>query len=102
MTRINRELGGDINANQFDHCPEYNEEDGVAKSFLVSKIPQKVRIQALQKTFEFDAGEKIHTEISRKYNDEILEKILQTTDLNLVEKFTDSRNYFADYLIVRE
>lgn len=101
LTRINRELGGDFDILQFEHHPEYNEEEGVAKSSLVSKTDQTIEIKALDKRVNFKKGEKIHTEISRKYNDEILKKILENTDFTIAGKFKDSKNYFADYILKR-
>lgn len=101
LTRMNRELGADFVVENFDHLPEYTEEEGVARSFLRSKVTQSVRIEALNKTFQFSEGEKIHTEISRKYNDEVLTRILMSTDFSICGKLTDSNNYFADYILER-
>ncbi len=99
LTRINNELGANINLHDFEHLATYEEEEGIARSFLVSKIEQEVRIEALDKIFKFEAGEKIQTETSRKYNEEILEKILADTDLKVVEKFTDCKSLFVDFLL---
>ena len=101
LNRINNELGGNFDLNHFEHQPEYNEEEGIAESFIVSTKPQKVAIKEMEKTFEFAEGEKIHTEISRKYNDDIVRKIIANADFNIVNKITDSKNYFADYILVR-
>jgi dimethylhistidine N-methyltransferase len=101
LERINRELQGNFNLDEFDHVPEYTEDEGIAKSFLVSKINQTVTIEALQKSFEFKKGEKIHTEISRKYNDTILNTILKDSQLKVLSKLTDSKKYFADYILVK-
>ncbi|WP_308993387.1 L-histidine N(alpha)-methyltransferase [Mariniflexile litorale] len=99
LARMNRELDADFDLNAFTHSPKYNEEEGIAESFLVSKIDQTVRIKVLDMTFNFYKNETIHTEISRKYNDSILEHILEHTDLNVKDKLTDSKNYFADYIL---
>lgn len=101
LDRINNELGGNFNLNQFKHQPEYDEKEGVAKSFIVSATNQTVEIKALGKTYLFTKGEKIHTEISRKYNDELIEKIISNTDFNLENKILDSKAYFADYILTR-
>lgn len=101
LDRINKELNADFDVDTFQHQPEYSEKEGVAKSFLVSTINQTATIKSINKTFSFVAGEKIHTEISRKYNDEVLNNILNNTDLKVKTKFTDSKNYFADYIINR-
>lgn len=102
LHRINKELDGEFELDHFEHQPEYEEEEGIAKSFLVSTKTQSVHIKSVNRTFDFKKGEKIHTEISRKYNDYILNQILEKTDFTITEKLTDSKNYFADYILTRE
>ncbi|TYB71487.1 L-histidine N(alpha)-methyltransferase [Bizionia saleffrena] len=99
LHRINSELEADFNLQQFSHTPEYSENTGIAKSFIVSDKNQNVTIGALNKTFQFKAGEKIHTETSRKYNDDVLGSILKNSDLSIVTKLLDSNKYFADYIL---
>lgn len=65
LARMNRELEGDFNLDQFEHYATYNPLSGLAQSFLVSKKRQKVQIKG--HLFEFEAGEIIHTENSKKY-----------------------------------
>ncbi|MFT6501038.1 MAG: dimethylhistidine N-methyltransferase [Crocinitomicaceae bacterium] len=101
LQRINNELGGDFNLNQFIHSPDFSEESGVAESSLVSTVRQSVRIQSLNETFHFEEGEKIHTEISRKYNDKIIKEIISKTSFTLETKISDSKAYFADYVLKR-
>ena len=101
LHRINNELGANFDVDQFDHELEYTQDEGIARSYLVSKIDQKVFIESLGKEYNFTKGERIHTEISRKYNDEILEKILFPTRFFLQGKLMDSKAYFADYILNR-
>lgn len=101
LERINRELGGDFVLDNFDHCPEYHEDEGIAFSYLVSLTEQNVYIESLNKRFKFAEGEKIHTEISRKYDDKTLNKIIAHTDFIIDGKITDSNNYFADFILKR-
>lgn len=101
LSRINQDLGGNFNLDHFKHQPEYDENEGIAKSFIVSTVEQNVEIKSIGKTFKFAAGEKIHTEISRKYNDELIQKILSNTDFKVEDKILDSENYFADYILKR-
>ena len=49
----------------------------------------------------FEEGELLSTEVSRKYNDEILNKILEDSEMEIQEKFMDSKNYFADYILTK-
>lgn len=102
LDRINRELGGDFDISQFIHAPEYDEEEGIAKSFMVSTTSQVVSIKSLRKSYAFSAGEKIHTEISRKYDDELIRKITANTDFVLQGKILDDKEYFADYILTRQ
>jgi L-histidine N-alpha-methyltransferase len=101
LKRINEELGGNFDLNHFKHQAEYNEEEGIAKSFILSTIHQKVTIKAMKRTFEFAAAEKIHTEVSRKYNDALIAKIITNTDFTICNKIMDSKDYFADYILER-
>ncbi|GAB7256330.1 L-histidine N(alpha)-methyltransferase [Polaribacter sp. OB-PA-B3] len=101
LDRINTELNADFNTSQFKHQPEYNEEEGIAKSFIVSTSDQEVTVQRLNKTFHFKEGEKIHTEISRKYNDILIQQIIANTSFTLDTKIMDSKAYFADYILTR-
>ncbi len=101
LDRINNELGGNFDLNNFEHQPEYTEEEGIAKSFIVSTANQTVKIEATENTYIFTKGEKIQTEISRKYNDQLIEKIISNTDFSLETKILDSNAYFADYILTR-
>ena len=99
LTRINRELGADFDIEAFEHKPEYTEKEGIARSYLLSTKDQTVTIKSLNKTFWFKKNEKIHTETSRKYNDQILNGILEHSSLKIIGKLTDSQNLFADYIL---
>ncbi len=99
LARINRELGGDFKVENFSHQPEYSEATGITKSYIKSDIDQTVTIGALKKSFHLAKDELIHTEVSRKYNEEILNKVLSGTGLSLANKFTDQKSYFTDFLL---
>jgi dimethylhistidine N-methyltransferase len=99
LDRINRELGGDFDVAQFEHSPMYDENEGIARSYLRSKVKQRVTI--LDKTFEFEAGETILTEISRKYDETIIANILNKTDFSILSKIMDDQALFADYILLR-
>jgi len=102
LKRMNNELDATFDVEAFEHAPEYNEQEGIAKSYLKSKRNQHVTIKTIGKAYQFNEGEKIHTETSRKYSDEILKNILANTDFEIINKFTDAKHYFADYLLNRK
>lgn len=102
LHRMNQELDATFDVEAFEHAPEYDEEEGIAKSYITSKCDQQVSVKATGKVYPFKKGEKIHTETSRKYNDELLQQLLRKTDFTVTHKLTDSKNYFADYILHRQ
>ncbi len=102
LTRINRELDANFDTSLFEHIPEYNEKEGVAKSSIRSKVAQKVKIKAIDLKVSFVEKEHIHTEISRKYDDVIINNLCFNTGFKVIGKLTDKRNYFADYIFEKQ
>ncbi len=100
LDRINSELGANFVINQFVHAPVYDEINGIAVSYLKSLTDQKVVIG--ERTFNFQKDELIHTEVSRKYDDEVLKKILSKTDIRWENKILDSNQLFADYILEKK
>ena len=99
LDRINKELGADFNRDYFIHAPVYDEEMGIAKSYIKSLVKQSVRLGGHQ--FNFEKNELIHTEVSRKYDDQVVKQILSKTDITWEHKIIDSNNLFADYILER-
>ena len=98
LHRINSELGGNFDISKFCHVPEYDVQSGMAISYLESIQEQEIFIAEIGTTVHFKKGERIHTEISRKYDMEIISKIARDTGLIIKETFYDSRKYFVDVL----
>lgn len=73
LQRINRELDGDFNLNQFAHKAIFNEEKSRIEMHLVSLKEQKINISGT--TIHFDEEETIHTENSHKYSIESFKKL---------------------------
>ena len=101
LRRINRELNADFDLLAFDHYETYQPETGEARSYLVSRKAQTVRIAALNMTVPFDYGEIIHTEISRKFTRAQIDDLAQKTGFSLTGWFTDCKGYFADVVFER-
>ncbi|HTM20338.1 MAG TPA: L-histidine N(alpha)-methyltransferase [Kofleriaceae bacterium] len=64
---INRELGGDFEVAAFEHRADYLEERAQIEMYLVARGSQEVRLRRLDRRYRFAAGERIRTEISRKF-----------------------------------
>jgi dimethylhistidine N-methyltransferase len=96
LTRINRELGGDFNLNNFDFFVKYEAKTGEVRSYLKSLTEQTVEIGALNLEVKLDAGETIWTELSKKYDLNELEICLEKAGFKSVQHFTDPQGYFSD------
>lgn len=101
LVRLNRELGAQFQLDQFSHYPFYNPESGLASSYLISKLDQNVYFEACDKYVHFDRWEMIHTEVSQKYDLEMIESLARASGLTVVEVFYDCKHYFCDVLMRR-
>ncbi len=99
LRRINRELGGNFDVTKFEHCAEYDSNEGIARSFLVSQCDQVVTLEGANTQYSFVQGERMKVEISRKYDVKILGNILRGTGFDIVDSFSDTTQYFTDYLL---
>lgn len=98
LTRINRELGGDFDLNEFIHSPFYDPVTGAARSFLISNSHQTVSIERINATFHFEAWEPIYMELSQKYRIEELEQLAHQSGFSIIKQYYDSKKYFTDGL----
>lgn len=101
LTRINRELNGNIDVVQFEHEAAYNKECGRVEIRLVSRSAQEVQIG--DQTFLFQKGDAILTEYSHKYTIASFAKLADQVGLTLRRSWKDSQERFAVlHLVVSE
>jgi dimethylhistidine N-methyltransferase len=100
LARINRELEGDFDLDQFAHRAFYDEEQGRIEMHLVSQQDQTVTVSGRQ--FAFAAGETIHTENSYKYDIERFRSLAVSTGWSHRSVWTDSDRLFSVHLLVCE
>lgn len=98
LTRINRELEANFDPEAFLHWPVYNPESGVAKSYLLSRKEQTVRINSLNLEVVFREWETLHTEVSQKYDNHSVGWLAEEAGLTIAKSFSDQENYFKDYI----
>ncbi|MCA1625414.1 MAG: L-histidine N(alpha)-methyltransferase [Acidobacteria bacterium] len=98
LARINRELGANFNLENFSHYATYRPTECAARSFLISRKTQTVRVEALNQSFDFKAWEPIFMEISQKYSLEMINEFAEASGFQVVQNFFDSRQYYADSL----
>lgn len=98
LTRLNREAGAEFDTSQFSHYPCYDPETGANRSFLISMREQEVYVGALERSIHFNRWETIQTEISQKYDVEMIRKLMALTGLNIIEFYYDEDQHFSDVL----
>ena len=93
LARINRELDGDFRLERFAHEARWNRINSAVEMHLVSLEAQRVVIDG--QSFDFEAGESIHTETSRKYSVQTLSAIVESAGWYIEEMWTDPRQAFG-------
>lgn len=101
LHRINKEMQGDFPVNKFEHWEAYDPQTGTAKSYLLATEPCEVNIAKLDLKVSFKKWETIHTEISQKYDDDIVEWLAATAGLKVAGEYEDDRKYFKNYMFKR-
>ena len=96
LRRINRELGGKFDLDNFKFQGIYQLFTGAVESYLISLKDQDVYIGQLDRSFHFDKWEPIHTEYSYKYDESDIERLARDTGYKLLENLYDSKSYFVD------
>ncbi|HEY7256822.1 MAG TPA: L-histidine N(alpha)-methyltransferase [Solirubrobacterales bacterium] len=92
---LNRELGADFDPDAFEHDARFDREEAWMDIGLRSKIDQTVRIDGLDLTVRFAAGERMRTEISAKFTRERLDDIYRDSGLEMSGWFTDAAGDYA-------
>lgn len=98
LRRINNELGGDFDLGKFQHFGVYSPIQGAMESYVLATEDQTVYISELERSFHFDAFEPIHLEYSFKFLESDIDFLSNKTGFEVVEHFTDAKDYFIDSL----
>lgn len=100
LVRINRELEGDFQLNNFLHRVRYDETEGSVKIYIESKREQTVHLKRLDLEVSFAEGERIHTENSHKYDRATLSAMAGETGFHLAQTWHDRQSQFSSNLFV--
>jgi L-histidine Nalpha-methyltransferase len=93
LERINRELGGDLDVDRFEHLALYNEEQGRMELYVRSTVEQSATVAGHR--FNFAAGERIHTENSYKYAIDEFHALARRAGFAPVHTWTDRHDLFS-------
>ncbi len=94
LQRINYELGGRFDPQNFEHLALYNAERGCIEMHLRSRLTQDVPIIKIEQTMSFRKDETIHTESSYKYSADQVRDLGYEANLVLRRTWFDARRYF--------
>lgn len=92
---LNEKLGAEFDVSTFRHYAFYNEEQAQIEMHLVSKQEQFIPIRDLNIIVPFEKEETIRTEISCKYTRKRVKHLLDSAGLELIDWYTDDKEYFA-------
>jgi uncharacterized SAM-dependent methyltransferase len=99
LLRINRELGGEFDLDEFEHLASYDSRSQRVHLRLMSKIDQHVHVAG--RPFHFNAGEAIHTQYAYKYTIDRFARLAGQAGFTLHSSWTDDRQYAAVLYLVK-
>jgi L-histidine N-alpha-methyltransferase len=92
---VNELIKSDFNSNDFNHLAFFNREKSRIEMHLVARHNIIVQSPYFIKALQLESGENIHTENSHKYTQGDIEKIVESTGLQLNQTHTDANDWFA-------
>jgi L-histidine Nalpha-methyltransferase len=92
---LNRELGGDLPIDAFDHRAVWNPVDERIEMRLRAGREIRARFATIGLDVHFDAGEELLTEISSKFRRDGVTTELADAGMELTHWWTDPAGYFA-------
>ncbi|MDB9509988.1 L-histidine N(alpha)-methyltransferase [Kamptonema animale CS-326] len=95
LQHLNRLFEGNFDLTQFQHWAFYNEEFHQIEMHLQSRRSQTVELRGLNLTVEFEEGETIRSEISRKFDLKIIQEELSRRGLVPLQVWTDKNHRFG-------
>ncbi|WP_256010468.1 L-histidine N(alpha)-methyltransferase [Desertivirga xinjiangensis] len=96
LRRINRELGANFDAEQFEHYESYDPASGACNSYLISLCNQHVDLCGQQITFE--ENEYIFMETSHKYTPVQIDKLADQSGFQTIRHLFDRKQWFTDVI----
>jgi L-histidine N-alpha-methyltransferase len=92
---VNRELGADFDLDAFEHVARWNAGEERIEMWLRACAAQRVRVEALDLSVDFAAGEEMLTEVSCKFRPEGVADELAAAGLRHTHWWTDRARDFG-------
>ncbi|MDJ0578984.1 L-histidine N(alpha)-methyltransferase [Crocosphaera sp.] len=95
LTHLNNKFEGNFDIDNFKHEAIYNQDKKQIEMYLLSEKEQEISLKKLELKVKLQKGEKILTEISRKFDVEKTKDKLESKQLKNLKVFTDENQWFA-------
>ncbi len=102
LNRINTELGGNINLNNFEYYTNYDPVTGEYKWYFLSKINQVINITKINLDVELEKWEPIYFSKSKKFSEKEIAEILDNHNFKIINQFFDKKNYFTNIIFTKK
>ena len=102
LSHLNWRFQGNFDLAQFRHVAIYNERDRQIEMYIESLCDQTITLKALNLTLQFTEGERLLSEISRKFDLDVLSQELMAHKLRVTQTFTDAKQWFGLLLCERQ
>ena len=95
LKRLNKELEADFVCDNFKHQAVFNKSCGQVEMHLVSEKDQEVHFAKLGRSLSLRKGESMLTEISRKFSNEKLDKLMRKGGFKIEHHILANNNVFS-------
>lgn len=99
LQHLNNRFNGNFNSDLFTHQAVYNSAEHQIEMYLTSQHEQSVVLKDIGLNIEIKQSEKILTEISRKFNLEVMQEYLSNFNFNTIQAYTDTQQKFGLMLL---
>ena len=98
---LNEQVGSNFDPEAFEHEAVYNESAHRIEMWLRATRAQEVHLRDLALTLFLDADSRVLTEISVKFDRDLIDSMLRNSGLQLEAMYTDAQSDFALSLVQR-
>jgi len=95
LAHLNWRFRGDFDLDLFTHQAIYNQIDHQIEMYLYARSPHQASLDILDLKVQFQAGESILTEISRKFDLAAVQVQLRSQGLETIKIWTDPQQWFG-------
>jgi L-histidine Nalpha-methyltransferase len=95
LSHLNWRFQGNFDTSLFTHEAIYNQEQNQIEMYLHCQKSHVVNLKSLDLTINFQQGESLLTEISRKFDLKSMQTELQSKGLQIVKVFIDDQQWFG-------